>query len=106
MLEIAASNRMDTFSASHGWVSHFKIPHGDDDNADEEWLSVVEDVSSVKFSDYIFIDQDIATCSILNIEEMFYVAKNINNGEEAKDNVHCLKRLSLLQYLIGRNYGI
>lgn len=61
---------------------------GDDDNADEEWLRVAEDVSGVKFSDYISIDQDVATCGILSIEEMCDDAKNENNGKEAEDNVH------------------
>ncbi|GFT87443.1 hypothetical protein NPIL_184041 [Nephila pilipes] len=59
-----------------------------DDNADEEWLHVAEDVSGVKFSDYISIDQDVATCDILSIEEMCDNAKNKNNGEKAEDNVH------------------
>ncbi|GFU10349.1 hypothetical protein NPIL_385151 [Nephila pilipes] len=48
----------------------------DDDNADEERLLIAEDVSGVKFSDCIFIDQDVATCVILNIEEMCDDAKN------------------------------
>ncbi|GFT55464.1 hypothetical protein NPIL_353481 [Nephila pilipes] len=42
-------------------------------------------MSGVKFSDYISIDQDVATCSILCIEEMYDDAKNKNNGEEAED---------------------
>ncbi|GFS71233.1 hypothetical protein NPIL_526751 [Nephila pilipes] len=47
-LEIAASYGRDTFSASNEWISRFKIRHGDDDNADEEWLCVAEDVTGVK----------------------------------------------------------
>ena len=39
-------------------------------DADERWLRVADDVSGVKFSDYIFIDQDVATCGILTIQEM------------------------------------
>ncbi|GFT81272.1 hypothetical protein NPIL_359231 [Nephila pilipes] len=48
----------------------------DGGNADEEWLSVAEDVSGLKFSDYIFINRDVSTCGTLNIEEMCHDAKN------------------------------
>ncbi|GFT94058.1 hypothetical protein NPIL_51651 [Nephila pilipes] len=78
---------MKTFSASNGWISLFKIRQGDDDNADEEWLRVAENFPGVKFSDYIFIDQDVTTFGILNIEEMCDDAKNKKNGV-AEDNVH------------------
>ncbi|GFT67234.1 hypothetical protein NPIL_254231 [Nephila pilipes] len=61
---------------------------GDDNNADEEWLRVAEDVYGVKFSDYIAIDQDVAICDNLSIEEMCDNAKNKNKGEEAEDKVH------------------
>ncbi|GFS84331.1 hypothetical protein NPIL_558501 [Nephila pilipes] len=87
---------MDTFSASNGWnfiISssssswRFKIRH-DDDNVDEEWLRATKVVFTLKFSDYISIDQYIVTCGILGIEEMCDDAKNKNNGEEAEDKVH------------------
>ncbi|GFT67241.1 hypothetical protein NPIL_523651 [Nephila pilipes] len=44
---------------------------GHEDNSGEEWLSVAEDVSSVKFSDYISIVQDAATCCL------FYGKENV-----------------------------
>ncbi|GFU33782.1 hypothetical protein NPIL_648221 [Nephila pilipes] len=86
-LEIATSNSIVTFSESNDWNSHFKICR-DDVYADEGCLRVAEVVSDVKFSDYISIDQDVATCSILGIEEMYDKVKYISNGEEAEDNVH------------------
>ncbi|GFU56459.1 hypothetical protein NPIL_174821 [Nephila pilipes] len=49
--KIIASNGMDAFSVSNGWISRLKIRHGDDDNADEERLRIVEDVSDLNFSD-------------------------------------------------------
>ncbi|GFU18976.1 hypothetical protein NPIL_381651 [Nephila pilipes] len=58
-----------------------------DDKADEEWLRVAEDVSGEKLSDYISIDQNVATCSTQSIEEICDDAKNKNNGEEAEDTV-------------------
>ncbi|GFT97369.1 hypothetical protein NPIL_502741 [Nephila pilipes] len=56
--EIVALNGMDSFSASNGRISRLKIFRGDDDNADEGWLRVADDVFGIKFSDYISIDQD------------------------------------------------
>ncbi|GFS45258.1 hypothetical protein NPIL_341961 [Nephila pilipes] len=76
---------MDTFSASNGWISRFKIYHGDDD-ADEKWFRVAEDVPGVKFSDCISIDQDVATCGILSTEVMCDECENKNNGEEAEED--------------------
>ncbi|GFS93025.1 hypothetical protein NPIL_507601 [Nephila pilipes] len=58
-----------------------------DDNADEEWLRVAEDVSGVKLSDYISVVQGVSTCVILSIKQMCDDAKNKNNGEEAEDTV-------------------
>ncbi|GFT84855.1 hypothetical protein NPIL_156371 [Nephila pilipes] len=80
---------MDTFSVLNGWISRFKIRNGDDNNTDKEWLHVADDVSGVKFSDYISIDQDVAKCDIQSIEEMCDDAKNKNNGEEAEDIIIC-----------------
>ncbi|GFT80224.1 hypothetical protein NPIL_17451 [Nephila pilipes] len=79
---------MDTFSASNGWISRFKIRYGDNDNVDEEWFIVAEDVSGGKFSDYISIGQVVTRCGFISIEEMCDEAKNKNIGEEAEDNVH------------------
>ncbi|GFT70185.1 hypothetical protein NPIL_192591 [Nephila pilipes] len=77
---------MDTFSASNGWISRFKIRYGDDDDADEKWFLVAEDVPGVKFSDSISIDQDVATYGILSTEGMCDDAENKNNGEEAEED--------------------
>ncbi|GFS33099.1 retrovirus-related Pol polyprotein from transposon RE1 [Nephila pilipes] len=65
-------------AASNGWISRFKIRHGDDDNPDEKWLHVVDDMSGVKFSDYISIYQDVVTCGILSIKKMCDVGKKIS----------------------------
>ncbi|GFU15828.1 hypothetical protein NPIL_81371 [Nephila pilipes] len=70
-----------------GWISRFKIRHGDDDNADEERLRLAECVFGVKFIDYISIDPDVETCGILNIEEMYDNTKNKNNSEKLEDKV-------------------
>ncbi|GFT39178.1 hypothetical protein NPIL_698661 [Nephila pilipes] len=52
---------------------------------------------AIRNSDYVFKSehydtgcrsQEVATCSILSIEEMCDDAKNTNKGEEAEDNVH------------------
>ncbi|GFT82817.1 hypothetical protein NPIL_459141 [Nephila pilipes] len=51
--EIAASNDMDNFSASNEWISHLKIFHGDDDNADEERSPEAKDAFDMKLSDKI-----------------------------------------------------
>ncbi|GFU02693.1 hypothetical protein NPIL_363211 [Nephila pilipes] len=72
VLEIVASNSMDSYSASNEFHAEliFKIHHGDDDKADGEWLRVTEDVFGMKLSDYISPNQDVTTCYILSIEEM------------------------------------
>ncbi|GFT44016.1 hypothetical protein NPIL_373861 [Nephila pilipes] len=79
--EITTSAIQNSFvKCSYVRKNHEECPtkgqeNNDNDNADEEWLRVAEDVSGGKFSDYISIDQAIATCCILSIEEMCVMRK-------------------------------
>ncbi|GFS38160.1 hypothetical protein NPIL_24001 [Nephila pilipes] len=64
------------FLHQNGWISCFKIRHGHDDNIDEEWLHVVEDMSGVKFSGYFSIYLEVTTSGILSIKVMCDNVKN------------------------------